>query len=92
MMGAMAPSGKAQTRTWYVASGPKNSLGPTTPQSMEPLKCTRARGQTKPFMAWGVQMLGTLANIQFRIRIWVMEDTTVAAIWTEKRMRGGIFM
>lgn len=63
-----------------MALGPKNSAGPTTPQRMEPLKWTRARGQTNPLTASGVQIFGTLANIQFRMKIWVIDETTVAAI------------
>jgi len=43
-------------------------------------------------MACGVQILGMYANIQFSTPICVKLDTRVATIWTEKWIRGGIFM
>ena len=70
----------AHTNPRYVALGPKNSDGPTTPHRIDPLKCTRAIGHVNPLIAWGVHIPGTFLNIQLSTAICVREETMVATI------------
>src|SRR2546423_14372450 len=58
IIGAIAPTKKAQTSGRYKAPEPKKRCGPTTPHNMLPLKWTRAIGQLKPLIASAVQIPG----------------------------------